>query len=227
MSASLAHVDISPLLKAAADAKASLFQNGKKKKGNKVPRPKMTGSTATTVAAGSSSSSCIDDVASPLHTNGFSLVSANDGERVSATVTLPPLSAKQELQQGDNKKKKAKKKKLLRVASTASAEELPALPQSRTVFAVIFCRLILPPLIMIPLMQFCVQNGFVAKEDRLLQLVICIEAAAPSAQLIIVSLNQLGLQTIASQVAYLYVFLYLFSILTITIFTSVAMFLIY
>ena len=80
---------------------------------------------------------------------------------------------------------------------------------------------------MIPLMQFCVQNGFVAKEDRLLQLVICIEAAAPSAQLIIVSLNQLGLQTIASQVAYLYVFLYLFSILTITIFTSVAMFLIY
>jgi hypothetical protein len=62
---------------------------------------------------------------------------------------------------------------------------------------------------------------------RLMQLLIIVEAAAPPAQMVIVVLNQLGFQDTASTVAYTYVFLYLFSILTITMWSTVAMILFY
>ncbi len=56
-----------------------------------------------------------------------------------------------------------------------------------------------------------------SKEDRLLQLVIIIESACPSAQMVIVSLNALGFQLISSKIAYMYVFQYLACVVTITI----------
>jgi hypothetical protein len=54
-------------------------------------------------------------------------------------------------------------------------------------------------------------------------LVICIISSSPSAQMIVVCLNQLGYGEIASKVSYLYLFQYSFSIITITAVATVAM----
>jgi hypothetical protein len=100
-------------------------------------------------------------------------------------------------------------------------------PQAGSVVSFLVCRLILPPLVMIPILRLAVDADFVGPNERLMQLVVCIEAAAPSAQLIIVSLTQLGKPKVASQMAFLYLCQYLFSILTITACTSIAMSIIY
>jgi len=76
---------------------------------------------------------------------------------------------------------------------------------------------------MLPVLSLAVDAGLVGASERLIQLVVCIEAAAPSAQLIIVSLTQLGQAKLASQVSFLYVAQYVASILTVTFWTSVAM----
>ncbi len=80
---------------------------------------------------------------------------------------------------------------------------------------------------MICLVKFLVLSGVIAATDRLLQLVIIIEASTPSAQMVIISLNALGFQKLASQTAYMYVFQYLSCIATITIVATCALRIIY
>jgi hypothetical protein len=80
---------------------------------------------------------------------------------------------------------------------------------------------------MFGVMEGCVQLNIVPAHERLMRLLIVIEAAAPSAQLIIISLNQVGTAELASSMAYMYVFQYTISIFTITLWTTVGMRLIY
>jgi hypothetical protein len=82
-------------------------------------------------------------------------------------------------------------------------------------------------MLIIPLVRMCVYGGMIAREHKLIQLVLIIESAAPSAQMIIVSLNHLGHQYTASKMAYMFVYMYLFSVVTITLWGTVAMSLIY
>ena len=96
-------------------------------------------------------------------------------------------------------------------------------PQPRSIATFLLCRLILPPLVMLPVLSLAVDAGIIAPTERMMQLVVCIESAAPSAQLIIVSLSQLGKPKLASQMAFLYLFQYLCTIFTVTAFTAVAM----
>ncbi len=70
-------------------------------------------------------------------------------------------------------------------------------------------------------------NGIISKNERLFQLIIVMVAASPSAQIIIVSLNQLGFQKLAGQMAYMYVFQYLFCIISMTFVATTAMRVIY
>ena len=84
-------------------------------------------------------------------------------------------------------------------------------------------RLIIPSVIMLAVMELFVELKFVPREERMMRLLIVIEAAAPSAQMIIVSLNQVGGVQIASQISYMYVFQYTLSIFTITLFTTLGM----
>ena len=80
---------------------------------------------------------------------------------------------------------------------------------------------------MIPMEELWVSIGIFPRAERLLRLVACIEATAPSAQIIIVSLNQLGIQNVASKMAFIYVFQYMISILTITFWSTVIMAIVY
>ena len=96
-------------------------------------------------------------------------------------------------------------------------------PKPRSIATFLLCRLILPPLVMLPVLSLAVDAGIVGPSERMMQLVVCIESAAPSAQLIIVSLSQLGKPKLASQMAFLYLFQYLCTIFTVTAFTAVAM----
>lgn len=106
-------------------------------------------------------------------------------------------------------------------------QEAPPLPQYRTVFSFLLCRLVLPPLIMLPVLRLAVDAGWIDRRERLMQLVVCIESAAPSAQLIIVSCTQLGNRKVAAQMSFLYVCQYAFSVISVTILISVAMATIY
>jgi len=86
---------------------------------------------------------------------------------------------------------------------------------------------VLPPVIMIVITLLAASMGIVGPNDRMLKLVILVESASPSAQMIIVALNQLRLTQIATQVAYMFLFLYVISILTITFWTTVGISLYY
>ena len=98
------------------------------------------------------------------------------------------------------------------------------LPSWRSVGALILCRLILPPLLIIyVVLPMAIHVHLIREEDRLMQLVIAIEASSTSAQLIIVSLNQFGLTILAQSMAYIYVFEYFSSVATITLWVTVAM----
>ena len=91
------------------------------------------------------------------------------------------------------------------------------LPSWGSITALVLCRLVLPPLIAIyALLPAAVHLGVLSADDRLMQLVVAVESASSSAQLIIVSLNQLGLERLSSQMSYMYVFQYLFSVFSIT-----------
>lgn len=102
-----------------------------------------------------------------------------------------------------------------------------AMPQYRTVVSFLLSRLVLPPLIMLPVLRLAVDAGWIDRQARLMQLVIAIESAAPSAQLIIVTCTQLGLGRVAAQMAFLYVCQYLFCIVSITTWVSISMATIY
>ena len=89
-------------------------------------------------------------------------------------------------------------------------------PHWRANVALFICRLIIPGIIVFPILEVFVHSGWINQSERLLQFVIILEAVAPPAQTIIVSLNQLGLLDIAGSMAYLYIFQYFATILTIT-----------
>lgn len=86
----------------------------------------------------------------------------------------------------------------------------------------LFFRLLLAPLLMLPIVLLSIQIGVLPTRDRMMQLIILIESASPSAQIIIVCMNQLGDPKLAANIAYIYVIEYFFSILTITLWTTVA-----
>lgn len=88
-------------------------------------------------------------------------------------------------------------------------------------------RLILPPIACILLLRLCVMGGIVGSNSKMIQLVIVLASANPSAQMVIVSLNQLGVPDLASQMSLLYVGQYLLCIVTLTMWASVGMSMIY
>ena len=101
------------------------------------------------------------------------------------------------------------------------------IPHLRSTCVMILGRLIIPSVIMLAFMELFLELKLISKEERLMRLLIVIEAAVPSAQMIIVSLNQVGGVQIASQISYMYVFQYSLSIFTITFFTTLGMRIIY
>jgi len=96
-------------------------------------------------------------------------------------------------------------------------------PGLRSIIAFLCCRLILPGVAIIPILRVFRNVGLIPTEKKLMFLVICIITSSPSAQMIVVCLNQLGLSELASKVSFLYLFQYSFSILTITAWCTVAM----
>jgi hypothetical protein len=98
------------------------------------------------------------------------------------------------------------------------------LPAWGSIAALVLCRLVLPPVVAIfALLPAAVRLGVLRADDRLMQLVVAVESASSSAQLIIVSLNQLGLVSIASQMSYAYVYQFMASIFTLTFWVTVSM----
>ncbi len=69
--------------------------------------------------------------------------------------------------------------------------------------------------------------GLLDAKEKMMLVIILVESASPSAQTIIVCLNQIGVRHIASGLAFMYLFLYLASILTVTMWTTVAISLYY
>ena len=117
------------------------------------------------------------------------------------------------------------------VASESSIEVAKSVvvtkPSLLQILSFITCRLIIPPLIMLPLVLVAVRVGMIGSEDRLMQLIIVVEAASTSAQMNIVVLNQIGLPDIATKMAYLFVFQYCSSIFSMTIWATIAISLFY
>ena len=101
------------------------------------------------------------------------------------------------------------------------------IPRPRTILVMLICRLIIPPLLMLVVMEIFLAMGLVPRHERLMRLLVVIESSAPSAQLIIVSLNQIGNSQIASGIAYMYIFQYLGSIFTVTLWATIGLSLIY
>jgi predicted permease len=95
------------------------------------------------------------------------------------------------------------------------------LPRIGTIFAFLLCRLVLPPAVVVPLVALCVRTGLI--KNKMVALIIIIESGAPSAQTLIVAMNQLGLRRAAGQMSVLYVFQYAASVLTVTLCTTVAL----
>lgn len=110
---------------------------------------------------------------------------------------------------------------------TSNAAEDSGLPGWGSVLTMCLCRLVFPPLFAIPLTLLMVRMGMLSQTARLMQLVICIESASASPQLLIASLNQIGLSTIASQLSYLYIYQFASCIVTMTLWATVAIALIY
>lgn len=100
-------------------------------------------------------------------------------------------------------------------------------PHWRSVLSLFLCRMMLPVIGAIIILQLFIAGGLVNKNDHMMQLIIIIESCAPPAPMVIVSLNQLELSRTASAIAYLYLFTYVASILTMTFWMTVAMSLVY
>jgi len=113
------------------------------------------------------------------------------------------------------------------LALEAKEESIPAPVPFMSICIHCGLRLIVMPIIILVLEELAVSIGVIDVNDRLLRLIICVEAGAPSAQIMLVSLNQLGLQIEAGKLAYMYLPHYVFSVITITIVTTVATQLIY
>lgn len=89
------------------------------------------------------------------------------------------------------------------------------------------CRLLISPLVFIAVEELLVTVNFVPRSERMLRLLICIMAAVPSAQMVIVSLNQADAIDIAARLAYMFVFQYLASVFTTAMWISIAIHIIY
>lgn len=114
------------------------------------------------------------------------------------------------------------------IHSAVGGEHPSPLPSWGSIAALVICRLILPPLVVIyAVLPAALRLQIIRKEDRLMQLVIAVESASSSAQVMIVSLNQLGLTEIAANMSYMYVFQYVSSIFSITLWVTIAMSAIY
>ena len=101
-------------------------------------------------------------------------------------------------------------------------------PHVRTVIALLLCRMVLPPISVLLYIQVFTALGWLGfPEDKLVRLVVILESSAPPAQIIVVSLNQLDLPVIAGRMAYLYIYAYTLSILTITFWTTIGIYTIY
>lgn len=101
----------------------------------------------------------------------------------------------------------------------------PPLPQ--TVFAMVTLRLVIPPLIMVFIVKALMDYNVFGAKHRTMMLLAVIEAGSPSAQFMLVALNQLGLPEVAGKMSYMYIFQYSTAIVTITITTIVACAVIY
>lgn len=88
-------------------------------------------------------------------------------------------------------------------------------------------RLIIPPLLMLLVIKVLISCGLLSSNDGMMNLIILIESAAPSAQIVIVCINQLGIPHVGSHIAFAYVFQYLCSIVTITLWTTIGISLYY
>lgn len=96
-------------------------------------------------------------------------------------------------------------------------------PPLQSILALVVCRLILPPIMMLMINPLFMQLGMIDKSQRLMLLIIMLESCSPPAQVLIVALNQLGIASAASDLSYIYVFMYVTSIFTVTLWTTVAM----
>lgn len=88
-------------------------------------------------------------------------------------------------------------------------------------------RLILGPIIMIPLVLLLVKIGVLPAEKKLVQVLICISSASGTSPIVVSCLNQLGANRIASQLAYMLTFQYMASVITVTIWATVSVAIIY
>ena len=119
-------------------------------------------------------------------------------------------------------------KKVLSVEKTlkqsVAAKELPSW---RYFLHHFMCRLILPPIVVLPILTSFIHLGIIGKSQKLVALVIVIESCVPSAQLILVVCNQYGLPDLAGKISLMYLVHYFVSIFTITFWFSVGMLIIY
>ncbi len=112
--------------------------------------------------------------------------------------------------------------------ATAAVEEKAPLPQSRSVIALIVCRLLICPLLSLLMVKICLSIGFLSpKTDRLMSVFIVMQGSTPPAQVLIATLNQLGFGKIASSLSYMLIFLYTLSIPTVTMWVTISMVMVY
>jgi hypothetical protein len=76
-------------------------------------------------------------------------------------------------------------------------------------------------------MQIFLATGLTSHKYRFMNLIVVLEGATPSAQVLVVTLNQLGIGRIASSLSYMYIYMYLLSTLTVTFWIMIAMVMFY
>ncbi|CAN0090922.1 unnamed protein product [Scytosiphon promiscuus] len=94
-------------------------------------------------------------------------------------------------------------------------------------FLHVVCRLVLVPAVGFAIFWVAKNHSSVMGENRLMHLILLVELAMPSAAFVIVSLNQLRMPATAGFVARLYLWHYGASMLTITVWTALAVHLVY
>jgi hypothetical protein len=72
-----------------------------------------------------------------------------------------------------------------------------------------------------------VNLNIISVNQRLLRLIIAMESCSTSAQIMIISLNQIGIPEVATGLAFMYIFQYIASIFTVTFWITVAVSTIY
>lgn len=118
--------------------------------------------------------------------------------------------------------------KIVVKSGTSQIEEKATLPHARSVVALIVCRLFLCPFLSLLFVKICLGIGILnPKTDRLMSIFIVIQGSTPPAQVLITTLNQLGYGKIASSLSYMFIFVYSLSILTVTMWVTISMVMVY